>query len=799
MNPVNDRINNIAAKIAGLSLDKLSALNGSGGGGASSAGNGGVPPSAIQSQRGFSTTIIQTNNDLEEQKKKLAELVEEREKEADKLEDLIKKHSEAVEAYDKLAGGIDDLTKKSERWKEIQKTLRDAYNGNVKLTRQQIEALIDEGRAIEDYFKQVRAAVDSEVDLANQAEEAAAKIQELGEATTTTQGKIAGLEKTIKKAKIASAISKIFSVLSWAAIIVTIIQAVAALVKWIGGIETAAKKQRELNRAIDEGAASISAKSIVAFKELTKRYRELGDSAEKKKQFLVEFRKEIEETGLAINNVNDADNAFINNTGAYIQALKDRAKAQAIENEAVRVYQEFLEKKAKKENTRRGERKRKERELAQDLVGAGVMTQEEADQVGKFKKLEKAEQKVEKTLDRLFEEMFELEKRSKPFFANAAAESVSAAADAKAEELKQLKQYYDEALKLFMDASTRELQEVEDKYAEQIALAKKHNQDTTLLERAKQREINEIIKKYEDERIQRQKEQVEKELERLQKEIDRIRMMNDTSNLREPQEQSFTTEYKQGFGHLFAAGSKFFYQSGEDVQNQYNAQVEYNNKLLELTKSRIEQENEILNKQLEVEGITAERKLEIERTLRENEMALSDAAIKNEADNIAAYRSLQEKKNSALQNSLSVASEVFGAMATIAGEETKAGKAFAVTQAIINTFASANAAYASMAGIPYVGPALGIAAAAAAVASGIANVKTILSTKVSSDVNSVSISSGAAATPPALSTPPIEYTRNLLGDKETDEINKPMKVYVLESDITEVQNKVKVTENNASF
>lgn len=433
------------------------------------------------------------------------------------------------------------------------------------------------------------------------------------------------------------------------------------------------------------------------------------------------------------------------------------------------------------------------------MVEAGVMTQEEADQVGQFKKLEKAEQKVEETLDRLFEEMFELEKRSKPFFADAAAESVEAAADAKKEELEQLKQYYNDALKLFMDARTRELQEVEEKYKEQIELAKKHNQDTALLERAKQREIDEIIKKYEDERIQKQKEQVEEQLQVLQQQIERIRQMNDTSNLREPQAQSFTTEYKQWSGHIFGAGSRFFYQSGKDVKGEYDAQIEYNNQLLELTKSRIEQENALLNQQLEIEGITADRRLEIERTLRENEMALSDAAIKNEADNIAAYQSLQEKKNNAIQSTLSVASEVFGAMTQIAGEETKAGKAFAVTQAIIDTYASANAAYASMAGIPYVGPALGIAAAAAAVASGIANVKTILSTKVSSDVNSVSISSGSIATPPALSTPPIEYTRNLLGDKETDEINKPMKVYVLESDITEVQNKVKVTENNASF
>ena len=460
----------------------------------------------------------------------------------------------------------------------------------------------------------------------------------------------------------------------------------------------------------------------------------------------------------------------------------------------------------KKENSRKGRQAVEDKQLAEDLAGAGVISPEEAEAVGTTtklgKKFQKMEKEIEETLDRLFEEMYELEEKSDPYFAEieeGAADAASAAAEAKADELAQLKQFYDDALKLLMDARTRELQEVEDKYAEQIALAKKHNQDTSLLERAKQREIDEIIKKYEDERLQRQKENVEEQLQVLQQQIERIRQMNDTSNLREPQEQSFITNYHQGFGKAFMAGSSFFYQSAEDVENQVLAQMTYNNKILELTKSRIEQENALLTQQLEIEGITAERRLEIERTLRENEMALSDAAIKNEADNIAAYRSLQEKKNQALQASLSVTSEIFGAMATIAGEETKAGKAFAVTQAIIDTYASANAAYSSMAGIPYVGPALGIAAAAAAVASGIANVKTILSTKVSSNLNEVSISSGAVATPPALSVPPIEYTRNLLGDKETDELNKPIKCYVLESDITDTQNKVKVTENNASF
>ncbi len=76
---------------------------------------------------------------------------------------------------------------------------------------------------------------------------------------------------------------------------------------------------------------------------------------------------------------------------------------------------------------------------------------------------------------------------------------------------------------------------------------------------------------------------------------------------------------------------------------------------------------------------------------------------------------------------LKTASSTAGNLATIFGEESKAGKAFAITQATIDTFASANSAYKSMAGIPVVGPALGGIAAAAAVAAGLKNVQAIKS------------------------------------------------------------------------
>lgn len=59
------------------------------------------------------------------------------------------------------------------------------------------------------------------------------------------------------------------------------------------------------------------------------------------------------------------------------------------------------------------------------------------------------------------------------------------------------------------------------------------------------------------------------------------------------------------------------------------------------------------------------------------------------------------------------------------GEQSAAYKASAIATTIINTFQSAQGAFTAMASIPYVGPALGVAAAAAAVAAGMANVQAI--------------------------------------------------------------------------
>jgi len=95
-----------------------------------------------------------------------------------------------------------------------------------------------------------------------------------------------------------------------------------------------------------------------------------------------------------------------------------------------------------------------------------------------------------------------------------------------------------------------------------------------------------------------------------------------------------------------------------------------------------------------------------------------------------------------------IASDTAGNMANILGKETEAGKAFAITQATIDTYGAAQASYKSMSGIPVVGPALGAIAAAAAIAGGLANVASIRGASSSGPSGSGG-GGGAVAAPPA--------------------------------------------------
>ena len=137
------------------------------------------------------------------------------------------------------------------------------------------------------------------------------------------------------------------------------------------------------------------------------------------------------------------------------------------------------------------------------------------------------------------------------------------------------------------------------------------------------------------------------------------------------------------------------------------------------------------------------------------------------------------------EQQLDIASSTAGDLAKIMGEESAAGKAFAITQATIDTFASANAAYKAMAGIPVVGPGLGAVAAGAAIAAGIANVKAIASTGDGGGGGSTpGGSGGAGSAPPAPQM--MSGAFELSGVTEPE----PVKAFVVTDEMTNSQNQL---------
>ena len=92
-------------------------------------------------------------------------------------------------------------------------------------------------------------------------------------------------------------------------------------------------------------------------------------------------------------------------------------------------------------------------------------------------------------------------------------------------------------------------------------------------------------------------------------------------------------------------------------------------------------------------------------------------------------QNLQNIDDRAAQAKLSVTSSLLGSTSQLLMQGNKSqfemGKKLAISQALVNTYSSAQKAFDSLAGIPIIGPALGTAAAAAAVIGGIARVNTI--------------------------------------------------------------------------
>lgn len=137
----------------------------------------------------------------------------------------------------------------------------------------------------------------------------------------------------------------------------------------------------------------------------------------------------------------------------------------------------------------------------------------------------------------------------------------------------------------------------------------------------------------------------------------------------------------------------------------------------------------------------------------------------------------------------------------ILNESIGNSKAGAIAKTTIDTYASATEAYRSQLPLGPKGPILGGLAAAAAITAGLKNVKSILSTKTPGNKGGGGSGSGGGIQQPDYldNNPQITEQFVKMTSDDLDEINKPNRVYVVESDISNTQNKVRTTESQATF
>jgi hypothetical protein len=218
------------------------------------------------------------------------------------------------------------------------------------------------------------------------------------------------------------------------------------------------------------------------------------------------------------------------------------------------------------------------------------------------------------------------------------------------------------------------------------------------------------------------------------------------------------------------------------------------------------QEKSLLEQSLLDENLSAAQKKEIKQKLADDEDKINKELLRKEKLNAAEIKKIEKAKQDAKRQTVGMIGGLMSTMSQLLGEDTAAGKAAAIANTTISTWQTAQEAYAAAFNPGGVhSPALGALMMAQAIATGFMNIKNIMgvSTDIASGaLPSASIANGANAVPSnsvISDNLKIDNVRNILGDEEIENLNNGIKVYVLESDITETQNKISVTEDNATF
>jgi len=228
---------------------------------------------------------------------------------------------------------------------------------------------------------------------------------------------------------------------------------------------------------------------------------------------------------------------------------------------------------------------------------------------------------------------------------------------------------------------------------------------------------------------------------------------------------------------------------------KYLIKIKYNQKQDE----EFAAENAALKKQedeknaIELAGIEA-------RSAAQREQSAKDKEIRDRIneEELAAAKKLKEQKLQAVQDGFTTIANLAELFAGKNRKQQKIAfdiqKAANIANATIDTYKAAQGAYASLSGVPIVGPVLGAAAAGVAVTAGLINIKKIASTSFnggsSGGGGSTSSDTGGGGGGPTPAAPQSAPNFNLVGAtglNQLDMLGKPIQAFVVGGEVTTYQ------------
>ncbi|WP_313553007.1 hypothetical protein [Sphingobacterium multivorum] len=421
--------------------------------------------------------------------------------------------------------------------------------------------------------------------------------------------------------------------------------------------------------------------------------------------------------------------------------------------------------------------------------------------------------------------------------------------------LNQLKGYLKEAEKVTYSANHNsrqtELKNLSDKYKEQIAVARKLNQDISKLEQAERIERNIINKKYDDEYFNyikgnsrqflddfskeyletiesytKQKENATAEQKadldtRLQNQLLYLSQLKQLSIAQKVGEKDLANSLDKN--EIDDEADKWkFKQQREKLDAQLQATKDYEDTLLLITTEsknlenseiqRLYEEGQARLKELmsdpsvnanEITNVQAELNAKLS-AIEANNKEIEDATIKHqqtiqkaEKANTKAKKKILDEETKARLDNMSIVANATDQAVELLGESTVAGKVAGIATATIDTYVAGTKA---MKETPYP---FNFVALATTIASGLATVKKIMSVKVDGDT-----SGGAGADAPTFSAPVINSTVLKTAENGTDKLsdvitqsneNQVVKAYITNSDIETNEQKNQFIKRTSTY